>query len=302
MDDSSRPRPVPPPKKLKSLSQASSQWHTSPSLLSHTGAASASLDDSPTPASPTAAVETPTTATQASPVLAPVSTSAASVPPLIATMLAERLDNDGVERSPPIPPRKSRHNFRRTQSDTPGAFEPVGSASPTSTPAPQQANDDVPASATPPTASKPLPIVPSGSSLSVRSSMPASLASSPPAFAPASNQTVTPIGGKPNPLTFPNDSRSKVSRIVYMFCQVSFLFFSFSIQVAMELFTTEQTYMQVLDAVVEVFLQPLRSSDLVPHAQIQSIFSNIEMIREFNNDLLLVLVLELHSAVNKQIL
>jgi len=87
-----------------------------------------------------------------------------------------------------------------------------------------------------------------------------------------------------------------------MFCQVSFLFFSFSIQVAMELFTTEQTYMQVLDAVVEVFLQPLRSSDLVPHAQIQSIFSNIEMIREFNNDLLLVLVLELHSAVNKQIL
>jgi len=70
----------------------------------------------------------------------------------------------------------------------------------------------------------------------------------------------------------------------------------------MELFTTEQTYMQVLDAVVEVFLQPLRSSDLVPHAQIQSIFSNIEMIREFNNDLLLVLVLELHSAVNKQIL
>lgn len=65
-----------------------------------------------------------------------------------------------------------------------------------------------------------------------------------------------------------------------------------------EIINTERGYMEDLDTLVSVYLQPLRESGVLKEEQIHNIFSNVEMILQINKAILDLLVAQIqeHSA------
>jgi len=64
-----------------------------------------------------------------------------------------------------------------------------------------------------------------------------------------------------------------------------------------EMLTTEESYVECLDTIVNVFVKPLREHDpqIISSAQIQMIFSNVEVIRSYNS----IMLMDLKAANEK---
>jgi len=73
-------------------------------------------------------------------------------------------------------------------------------------------------------------------------------------------------------------------------------------RIVKEIFTTETTYVTSLNTAVEAFLYPLRSSLLIPIEELNLIFSNIEVLAQFNQGFLDKLTEKVNDwSINQQI-